>query len=251
MKKQKALMTHIVAGYPGFNDNREVISAMAEKGVDYIEIQIPFSDPIADGPTMVMANQVSLENGTTVAQCFDFAREMVLSHPDVKFLFMTYYNILFARGIEKFIKEAAQIGLYGLIIPDIPPEEDKDGFFLCCKKHGISAIPVISPTTSSDRLEVLAKNGGDIIYCTSSIGITGSGKKFSAALKKYVQSVQKQTGKAVAIGFNIDSAEKAGKIASFADIVVVGSKMIKIMQENPASWKKDVRNFLSDLKAAL
>lgn len=159
--RKKEIMTHIVAGYPSLEDNRKLIAAMAEKGVTYIEIQIPFSDPIADGPTILMANQNALQNGMDVAQCFDLAREMCLKHQSVNFLFMTYYNILFKYGVKKFMKEAAIAGIYGLIVPDIPPEEDHEEYYAAAVSQGLYAVPVVSPTTSPSALKNYLKKEAD------------------------------------------------------------------------------------------
>ncbi|MCP4135210.1 MAG: tryptophan synthase subunit alpha [bacterium] len=247
----KSIMTHIVVGYPSIKDNRKIIKAMSDAGVKYIELQIPFSDPIADGPTILNANQVSLELGTSVSQCFDFAREMAVEFPDINFLFMTYYNIVFNFGIEKFVKQSKNIGMYGLIVPDIPPEEDNGAFFTACEKNSINPILVISPTTSDRRLANMKKMASGFIYCTSRIGITGAGKGHHNKLKNYITHAKKIIPIPVAVGFGIDSAEKAGAVSKFSDIVVIGSKVIKIVDESPDNYPEEVFSFLSGVAGAL
>ena len=244
------IMTHIVAGYPSVEDNHRLIEIMAREGVSYIEIQIPFSDPVADGPTILQANQASLQNGMTVKECFDLARDVTRKYPQVNFLFMTYYNILFRYGVDRFIRESARAGLYGLIVPDIPPEEDTEGFYASAEKHRVCAVPVVSPTTDMKRLETLARKGSGLIYCTSRVGITGTGKSLSSGLARYVRAMKKTTPLPVAVGFGIDSPERAAGVGTFADIIVIGSKILKIV-DNAKNYPTQVSRFLKEVKAAL
>ncbi|PKL40855.1 MAG: tryptophan synthase subunit alpha [Spirochaetae bacterium HGW-Spirochaetae-1] len=251
MKERPGIMTHIVAGYPSFDDNRKLIGAMARAGVAYIEIQIPFSDPVADGPTILHANQSSLNNGTTVKDCLDFARDMAGQYQNVTFLFMSYYNILFNYGVENFIGQAARCGMYGLIVPDIPLEEDGGLYYRSCLEKGIKPVYVISPTTSRERLALIGHYAGGFIYCTSRIGITGNAKDINKKLGAYVKTVKKITGMPVAVGFGIDSAQKALEIGRFADIIVIGSKVLRIMEQEPQAYEKAVYTFLHDISTAL
>ena len=142
--KDILLMTHIVLGYPSLEENKKVITAMCEAGVEFIELQIPFSEPSADGPVIVAANQESLKKGTKVSECFAFAAEVASQFPETSFLFMTYYNILFKRGEREFISQAAQVGIKGLIIPDLPVEE-ADPVLTACEEFGLENI-FIRPT---------------------------------------------------------------------------------------------------------
>ncbi len=250
-KKKKDIMTHIVAGYPSLDANRRLIAAMAESGVRYIEIQIPFSDPIADGPTILKANQASLQKGMTLEGCFRFAAEMSARYPEVNFLFMTYYNILFRYGVKRFMGEVKKAGLYGLIVPDIPPEEDHEDYYACACSHGLHAVPVVSPTTSPRRLETLLKKGSGLIYCTSRIGITGTGKSLSGNLAKYVRAMKKKTEMPVAVGFGIDSPRRAAEVAAYADIIVIGSKILKIVESEGKGFAGKVKDFLASVSAEL
>jgi len=247
---ETGIMTHIVAGYPTVADNRQLIDIMAREGVQYIEIQIPFSDPVADGPTILKANQASLQGGMTVKQCFDLAAEMSAKHENVHFLFMTYYNIVFRYGVAKFMKAARTAGIYGLIVPDIPPEEDTEGFYAAAGQYGLHAVPVVSPTTSRERLTTLTEKASGMIYCTSRVGITGTGKSLSSGLARYVKEIKKITELPVAVGFGIDSPARASEVASFADIIVIGSKILKLV-ESEKKFSSTVSGFLQKVTKAI
>ncbi len=247
---ETGIMTHIVAGYPTLPDNRRLIDIMAREGVAYIEIQIPFSDPVADGPTILRANQASLQGGMTVEKCFDLAAEMTGKHEKVNFLFMTYYNIIFRYGVARFMKAARNAGMYGLIVPDIPPEEDTEGFYDSAEKFGLKVVPVVSPTTSRERLTALTEKASGLIYCTSRVGITGTGKSLSSGLKRYVKSIKQITDLPVAVGFGIDSPARASEVGAFADVIVIGSKILKLVDENK-NFDSAVSDFLQKTTRAL
>lgn len=247
----KKLMTHLVIGYPSIETNRKMISAMADAGVDLIELQIPFSDPIADGKTIHSASQQSLENNTTVSDSFSFAKEMASLYPDIDFLFMTYYNILFNYGVDSFVRRSKKIGLTGLIVPDIPPEEDNGTYFKACMKHRINPIFVISPTTETARLKKIKIFTAGFVYCTSRVGTTGAGKKPHQKLKGYIKSTKSILELPMAIGFGIDSPKSAQQIAEFADIVVIGSKVINIVNNSKNTFEKEIYSFLRDVKDAI
>lgn len=244
-------MTHIVIGYPTMEDSIELITAMTDAGVDYIELQIPFTDPIADGRTILNANQVALKNNMSVSDCFRFAQEMTSSFEAIDFLFMTYYNIVFNSDVEKFIKRSKRAGLYGLIVPDIPPEEDKDNFYPMCNTYNLHPVPVFSPTTVEERLWRIREIATGFVYCTSRIGITGAGKKPHDNLRDYILNAKKIIDLPIAIGFGIDSVKSANAIAEFADIIVIGSKLINIVDESGSCFGKNVYKFLYKIKKSL
>ena len=247
----KYLMTHIVIGYPSIEANVRTIKTMRDAGVDYIEMQIPFSDPIADGRTILNANQAALKNKITVADCFKFARKMIQSYSEINFLFMTYYNIVFNAGTAEFIKRSNNAGLYGLIVPDIPPEEDIENYYKICRKTGIHPIAVFSPTTTDIRLRKIKKLASGFAYCTSRVGITGAGNKPHEKLGKFILNAKKIIDLPIAVGFGIDSASKAKIISEFADIIIIGSKVINIIDESGKKFEKNVYNFLYDVKKAI
>lgn len=249
---EKALMTHIVLGYPDFDANRKLVSVMADAGTDYIEMQIPFTDPIADGPTIVNANQKALVSGSRLADCIAFAGEMASAFKEIKFLFMTYYNIIYGTGVKKFINDARRKNIFGLIVPDLPFDEDREGFFMDCRENKINPIYVISPGTSEKRLLKINSVSSGFIYCTSRVGITGAGKDPHQKLKKYINtSVKKIIKLPVAIGFGIDSSEKAKKIAEFADIIIIGSKLLNIVDDAGKNFQKPAFKFLNAVKRSI
>jgi tryptophan synthase alpha chain len=249
--KMKTIMTHLILGYPSFKDNRKIISVMADAGVKYIELQIPFSDPIADGPVILSANQASLDNGTKVSECFDFAKKICTLYPEIKFIFMTYYNIPFNYKLERFIKNSKKNGLWGLILPDIIPGKENDAYFNLSIKNNINPIAVVSPTTTDDRLNLYKKLTSGLIYSTSRIGTTGAGKKESIELKQFILNLKKIIHLPVAVGFGIDSPEKASSIAEYADIIVIGSKILKIVNANPNNYERKVYTFLREIQKGI
>ena len=164
-------MTHLVLGYPSFEVNREVVSQMVENGVDLIEMQIPFTEPMADGPMILKANQESIAKGAKVEECLDFAKE-VTAEFNTPFLFMTYYNILFKYGVEEFVNRVHDIDIQGFIIPDLPPEEGEEYLDLV-KNRNIAPVQIFAPTSTEDRMKLLAAKGAGFIYCVARRGVTG------------------------------------------------------------------------------
>lgn len=227
--KDILLMTHIVLGYPSFNDNREVIQQMVDNGVDCIEMQIPFSEPMADGPTILKANQDSIANGTTVADCIEFGSEISGKY-DIPFLFMTYYNIIYKYGEERFLNDCRHNGITGLIIPDLPPEEGAE-FCDMAKQKDISPILIYSPTSSSDRMEELSTHASGFIYCTARKGVTGKHSELDSAFTDYLARCRQATSLPLAVGFGIQGSADIEEIKGSADMAVVGSKTITLVDE--------------------
>lgn len=226
-------MTHIVAGYPTLKKSEEIAMRMANCGVDFIEIQIPFSDPVADGETIMRANQKALENGVKVEDCFELMRRLAgkfLIKP--KFLFMSYFNILHHYGLEKFCKKAKECGCYGLIIPDMPIDEEKyDHYLAICKKFGLMPILVISPLTSESRLKQLAKYAKGFVYCVSRYGTTGQASNLNPHLASYLKKVRKYIKLPLAVGFGIAKKEHMEAVWKHAEIAVIGSKIIEMVDK--------------------
>ena len=227
--KDILLMTHIVLGYPSFDDNREVIKQMVENGVDCIEMQIPFSEPMADGPVILKANQDSILKGTTVADCIAFGREMTDLY-DIPFLFMTYFNIVFKHGIETFLAETSRAGIHGVIIPDLPPEEGQE-FNKISKEHGIDPIQIFAPTSTDTRMKTLAAFGSGFIYCTARRGVTGKKSELGADFSEYLSRCRAATSLPLAVGFGIQSRADVVQLQGKADMAVVGSKTITLVNE--------------------
>ncbi len=230
--KDILLMTHIVLGYPSFEVNRQVIAQMVDNGVDLIEMQIPFSEPVADGPVIIKANQDSLTQGTTLAQCLEFAEEMTASH-DIPFLFMTYYNILFKFDEEQFFQEASRIGIQGFIVPDLPPEEGKN-YLALADKYDIAPILIYAPTSTEERMKELASHAEGFIYCVARRGVTGTQTNFDQAFDDYINQCHSNTDLPLAVGFGIRNKEDVESLKGKVEIAVIGSETIRLVdQEGP------------------
>jgi tryptophan synthase alpha chain len=228
-KKDILLMTHLVLGYPSFDSNRAVIEQMVAAGVDVIELQIPFSEPMADGPVILKANQESLARGTKVWQCLDFAAEIARSH-DIPFLFMTYYNILFKYGLEPFFQKAREVGIKGLIVPDMPPEED-DGYFDLARNLDISPIQIFAPTSTEERMRYLTGYGEGFVYCVARKGVTGKQSSFDADFDAYLARCRRATDLPLAVGFGISRREDVAMLTGKADLAVIGTATIRLIEE--------------------
>jgi tryptophan synthase alpha chain len=236
-EKRILLMTHIVMGYPSFDHSLRIIEEMVAAGVDLMELQVPFSEPTADGPTIVRANQKALENGATVQRCFEFAE--TVSHTfDIPFLIMTYFNILFRYGVHRFAAFAAGIGLRGAIIPDLPPEEGSD-YLEAMKAHELAPILIFSPTTSANRMKYIASHGTGFIYCVARKGVTGRHTEFSDEMARYIAQCRKSTTLPLALGFGIEKKQDIDFIADQTDIAVIGSQAIRIVEQKGIIYLKE------------
>jgi len=229
-KKEILLMTHLVLGYPSLEANRQVIRQMVENGVDLIEMQIPFSEPMADGPVIAQANQEALSTGIKVRECIEFASEIIKEY-DIPFLFMTYYNILYKFGVEEFVSQAAELGITGLIIPDLPPEEGKV-YLEATAKHGLAPIMIYAPTSTEARMKTLASHGDGFIYCVARKGVTGAKTSFDQEFDDYMATCRKAAGDLpLAVGFGISQKADLDYLTGKADIAVIGSATIRLVEE--------------------
>jgi tryptophan synthase alpha chain len=250
-----ALMTHVVLGYPTLKDSIGIVQAMADGGASLIELQIPFSDPMADGPTIMRANEAALQNGVTPKNCMK-AVEALSRKVSVPLLFMSYYNLLFTyggkgkqSGLEHFAADAASAGVQGLIVPDLPPEEKQEGYWTLPLNYGLVPIPLVSPLSSSARLKKIAataKHG--FVYCVSTTGTTGARKQLPADLQSYLVRVRKHFAMPLAVGFGISKVEHIRALAPHAEIAVVGSAMINLIAKtSPQHRFAAVRRFTTQL----
>lgn len=228
-KKEILLMTHIVLGYPSFEVNREVIRQMVANGVDCIEMQIPFSEPMADGPVIARANQEAIRNGTRVADCLAFAAEMAAAH-SIPFLFMTYYNIVFRYGEGPFFEKARASGIKGVIVPDLPPEEG-ESFLRLADQNGIAPILIFAPTSTDERMRVLASHGRGFIYCVARRGVTGVKSVIGDDVLEYLGRCRRATGLPLAVGFGIQDRDDVRALVGRADMAVIGSQTIRLVDE--------------------
>jgi tryptophan synthase alpha chain len=225
-QRRAAFMPYHAMGYPTRALTLDMITALAENGADLFEIGIPHSDPLADGPTIQSATQQALEQGTTVADCLQMVRELRQRGVQQPFCAMTYYNPLFRYGLERFIQDAAGAGIDGLIVPDLPPEEAAD-LEAACQATGLATIYLLAPTSTDERISLIARHSTGFIYLVSVTGITGARRELPPDLAAFVQRVRRQTGLPLAVGFGIGTAEHAAAIAELADGVIVGSALVK------------------------
>ena len=223
------LMTHIVIGYPNFETSLQTVEAMVDAGVDLMELQIPFSEPIADGPVILHANQKALAAGITVDQCFDFA-ETCARRFDIPFLFMSYYNILFRRGVTQFVDRMADAGLKGAIVPDLPPEEGSQ-YLAAMSSRQLDPIFIYSPNTPVTRLTYLAQHASGFIYCVARKGVTGADTNFSQDIDAYLARCRAATSLPLAVGFGVKDQGDVRFLKGKADIAVVGTQSIRVLDE--------------------
>ena len=229
-EKDILLMTHIVLGYPSFKDSFDIIRAMVEAGVDIMELQIPFSEPIADGPVILRANQKSIEAGATVRQSLELAGRATGTF-DIPFLVMTYYNILFKFGVDRFASTMAEKGLKGAIVPDLPPEEGEE-YLRAMEKNDLDPILIFSPTTSLERMRYLADFSKGFVYCVARKGVTGSDTRFSEDLSEYLSRCRSTTLLPLALGFGVKEKKDIDFLKGKVDIAVIGTQTIKIIEEH-------------------
>ncbi len=228
-EKEILLMTHMVIGYPSIEDSFRIVETMVEAGVDLMELQIPFSEPIADGPVILHANQRALRAGTTVRGCIEFA-ERVTRAFDIPFLFMSYYNIPFKYGVERFVAAMENANLRGAIVPDLPPEEGRD-YLEAMEKHDLAPIFIFSPTTSDERMKWLASFGRGFIYCVARKGVTGQGTSFSEHLDAYLSRCREAAGGLpTALGFGVKEKADVDFLRGKADIAVIGTETIRLVE---------------------
>ncbi|BDD87720.1 tryptophan synthase subunit alpha [Desulfofustis limnaeus] len=227
--KDILLMTHIVLGYPSLSVNREVIRQMVDNGVDCIEMQLPFSEPMADGPVILKANQDAIAAGITIEECLAFGAEMSRTHT-ISFLYMTYFNIVYKYGESRFFDRLRDDGITGLILPDLPPEEGA-AFCAAARERGISPVQIFAPTSTEERMRELHHHGAGFVYCAARRGVTGSHSQLDEAFDAYLQRCRSATPLPLAVGFGIQSRADVAALIGKADMAVVGSQTIKLVDE--------------------
>jgi len=228
-KKDILLMTHIVIGYPSLEASYDIVEAMVAGGVDLMELQIPFSEPIADGPVILKANQEALAGGITVQECIDFGGR-VARRFEIPFLFMTYYNILFKYGVDRFVTTAARNNVRGAIVPDLPPEEGAD-YLQAMAGHGLDPIFIFAPTTGDDRMQVIARHARGFVYCVARKGVTGQQTDFSRELEQYLGRCRRATDLPLALGFGVKDKADVDFLTGKVDIAVIGTQTIRLVEE--------------------
>ncbi len=244
----KAFIPFVTCGDPDLNTTREIVRAMAAAGAKVIELGIPFSDPTAEGPVIQGANLRALKGGVDTDKIFEMAGELN-KELDVAMVFMTYGNVVYHYGIEKFAAKAEEAGMCGVILPDIPYEE-KDEFAPIFAEHGLDLISMIAPT-SEDRIAMIAREAEGFIYLVSSLGVTGTRSQITTDLDSIVAKIREVTNTPIAIGFGISDAAAAKNMAQKADGAIVGSAIVKIIAREGASAVTPVKEFVADCVAAV
>lgn len=244
----KAFIAFITCGDPDLETTKAAVLAAVENGADLIELGIPFSDPTAEGPVIQGANLRALNGGITTDQIFKFVRSL---RRDIRIpmVFMTYANVVFSYGAERFISNCSNIGIDGLIIPDLPFEE-KEEFLPICHKYGIDLISLIAPT-SKDRIAMIAKEAEGFLYIVSSLGVTGTRSEIKTDLASIVKVVRKYTNIPCAIGFGISTPDQAKKMADISDGAIVGSAIIQLLEKYGKDAPKHIGKFVKSMKDAL
>ena len=228
-EKDILLMTHIVMGYPSFEASFDIVRQMVDEGVDLMELQIPFSEPMADGPVILKANQRALDAGATVAKCLEFAEKVAREFP-IPFLFMSYANILYKYGMDAFAAKMNAIGMQGAIVPDLPPEEAGE-YLSAMAANGLDPIYIFSPETPDGRMADIDNVSSGFIYCLARKGVTGKTTDFSQDLAGYLGRCRKGTRLPLAVGFGVKEKGDIDFLRGLADIAVVGSQTIREVEE--------------------
>lgn len=248
-QKKLGLMTHMVVGYPSLEKTISLVKAMEKAGADMVELQIPFSDPLADGPTIMRACEASLINGTKVKDAFVVAKKLS-KEVSVPILFMAYYNTVFRYGTEKFCRDAKEAGISGLIVPDMAIEEESCEHFLqFCKKYEMNNIQVVSPSSTDARLRKNAKVANGFVYVTARQGVTGAKDELDINLTSFLKKVRKYFTIPIAVGFGISKKEHVVSLRDHADMAIVGSAIIDVINRSKETEiEKNVASFIKELK---
>jgi tryptophan synthase alpha chain len=245
-----ALIPYLTGGYPTLEGAAEVGEAYVEAGADIVEIGVPFSDPLADGPTIQDTTTRALQNGADLEYCLDLASRFSGRVPVV---FLVYFNVIFARGPERFLREAAEAGVSGLVIPDLPVDE-AGPFARLCAEHGVAFCPLVAPTSTDERLAGVGELASGFVYCVSVAGVTGVRDTLPPGAVDLLRRVRERVDAPAALGFGIGSAEAAAQAAREADGIIIGSKLMRLVDEGGAQrageWLREVREAISGVSRA-
>jgi len=243
----KALIAYLTVGYPDPDATRKAAVTLASNGADIIELGIPFSDPLADGTTIQRASHRALQNGVTLPACFETARQ-IRREIAAPLVFMTYYNPVYNLGLYAFCRSCVEAGVNGLIVPDLPPEEGQE-LEEVTREHGLDLIYLLAPTSSEDRIRLVAELSEGFIYLVSVTGVTGARDTLPVNLEAFITRVRKVTRKPLCVGFGISTAEQAQHLAGMADGVIIGSRIIQLMETD--SSLTALTDFTSQVRHAL
>jgi tryptophan synthase alpha chain len=242
-----ALIPYITVGYPSVETTLKAVPLFTSTGCDIIELGIPFSDPLADGATIQRASYEALKQGITPNVCFEVA-EKLRRQVEIPLVFMTYYNPVLKFGLEQFCSKCAEMGIDGLIIPDLPPEEGKELEKLT-KRHKLDLIYLLSPASTEERIKLVSGRSSGFIYLVSLTGVTGARDKLSEELEDFVTRVRERTEKPLCVGFGVSTPEQARRVGKVADGVIVGSRIIQLLDEDESL--ENACSFIKCLRQAL
>jgi len=245
--ERTALIPYVTVGYPNIETTLKLVSLFAQDGCDVVELGIPFSDPLADGATIQHASYEALKDGVTPQVCIEVVEE-ARRQVEIPLVFMTYYNSVFRLGPERFCSMCAQAGIDGLIVPDLPPEEGAD-LENAARGRGIDLIYLLSPASTEQRIRLVASRSTGFIYLVSLTGVTGARDRLPDQLESFVSRVRKRTRKPLCVGFGVSTPEQARRIAKIADGVIVGSRIIQLVEEDRSL--ANVHAFVKSLRQAL
>lgn len=246
--KGKAFIPFITCGDPDLETTERLVREMAARGADLIELGIPFSDPTAEGPVIQGANIRALSAGTTTDKIFDLVQRL-RQDITIPLVFMTYANVVFSYGAERFIGLCSKLGVDGIILPDLPYEE-KEEFLPLCRQYGVDLISLIAPT-SADRIAMIAKEADGFIYIVSSLGVTGVRSEITTDISKLVEVVRANTDVPCAVGFGISTPEQAAKMSQYADGVIVGSAIVRQIAQYGRDAVQPVGEYVAKMKEAI
>lgn len=247
-ENKKAFIPFITCGDPDLDTTKKCVIAAVENGADLIELGIPFSDPTAEGPVIQEANERALKGGVTTDKIFDLVKE-IRRTVTIPLVFMTYANVVFSYGTEKFMSNCQKVGIDGIIIPDLPFEE-KNEFLPECEKYNVALISLIAPT-SEDRVAMIAKEAQGFLYIVSSLGVTGTRSEITTDLGSIIDVVRQNTDIPCAIGFGISTPEQGKKMAALSDGAIVGSAIIKIIAKYKEKSPQYVGKFVKKMKDSI
>ena len=243
-----ALIPYVTVGYPSIEATLKVVPLLANSGCDIVELGIPFSDPLADGATIQKASFYALENGVTPQLCLEVAKQLS-QLVDIPLVFMTYFNPVFSYGLEEFCSACAGSGIDGLIIPDLPPEEGLE-LEATIQRQGLDLIYLLAPTSTEERIRLVAERSREFIYLVSVTGVTGVRDRLPADLEAFVARVRKVVTQPLCVGFGISTPEQARRVARIADGIIVGSRIIQLMEAED-NFVSTVGDFIKGLRQAL
>lgn len=250
-QNRAAFVGYVCAGDPDFDTSLAICRTLLTQGVDILELGVPFSDPLADGPTNQLAAQRALESGMTGAKVLDLVRRLRAEFPEAPLVFYTYYNLVFANGVDAYIRSAQTAGLDGLLTLDLPPEEAGE-VVGACRQHGVDTVFIVAPTTPDARIAKIAAAATGFIYYVSREGVTGVRADAAANIPEAVAHIRAHTKLPVAVGFGISTRAQVSQVAAHADGVVVGSALVNCIRDHlgaPAKIVEKLAKVTADLAA--